>query len=311
MKLPTFFNKTKKEYFEPYKFTYNNYSDICNDLLYGYTFDELVNSLGYTSQKIQCFKDRLQENNLTLNEGLALYRYTISSNQIFALARNITTEKEIKKNIYRDLKEKIDKKFPAQTATEIYTNVQEFLKTIDMSLPLKTIMKQIEEYKKITHFDTLALGTAVEDLKNLSTAREHYSILCKTLNKTKLNENLILYRAVNPDYLLKEYKDINNLIGKRLKQDSIISTSYTKSGFLKNPGYDLIFEIKANENINGLNISWLSGYSNENEVLLSNVDFQVDSIRFDEDTKKYYATCIAIPKDKEYEQLFTMENTLE
>lgn len=311
MKLPTFFNKTKKEDFEPYKFTYNNYSDICNDLLYGYTFDELVNSLGYTSQKIQCFKDRLQENNLTLNEGLALYRYTISSNQIFALARNITTEKEIKENIYIDLKEKIDKKFPAQTATEIYTNVQEFLKTIDMSLPLKTIMKQIEEYKKITHFDTLALGTAVEDLKNLSTAREHYSILCKTLNKTKLNENLILYRAVNPDYLLKEYKDINNLIGKRLKQDSIISTSYTKSGFLKNPGYDLIFEIKANENINGLNISWLSGYSNENEVLLSNVDFQVESIRFDEDTKKYYATCIAITKDKEYEQLFTMENTLE
>lgn len=270
-----------------------NFSDICFYLWEGDTLESLQ-EMG-SSLNLKQFQTYLKENNMALEEAIAINQYSVNSNITLGLARKTATVEQIKENIFKDMKESYKKTIIPEELDNVCQMGRDFLENVDFSQPVKDIKKEAMNFAKTNGFNYEPLLKSIEDLMHLNQAPELNKQLTSILDRYKLEEDTVLYRAVKSSYLPKKPEE---MIGETIKNEYATSTTYdAKGGFIQNKEMDLVFQINVPKGTKGLDIEQLSSFRKEKEVLLGGHMLKINDYRYNGD--KTILMCDLLPLEKE------------
>lgn len=271
------------------------------------------------------FKGFLKSKNLTVDEGLAIYRYSFYGSEILKLKRSGKSSAEEIQNMSTEL-EKSFSLFGEKKSLKngkIIRDMIEFAKTLNPFEEYDIIQQEVNSYvNKLGFTQTLSAYclSYIYDVMNVLRIGKNISNLDKSL-KNQIPYNMVLYRAIDPSFLDLSKDVIKNpeiLLGETLNQNGYTSTSLRYDNcFAKYSQYPLVLKIFVPKGTQGLDISRLSYLPNEEEVLLNSCNlfiFNISSFVHDKNSKYYgkiYADAVAISKDKAcYKDVWTNNNNI-
>lgn len=282
------------------------YGEVLGKLSDGYTMDELQTQ-GISTQKIQEFKDMLQERKLTVDGVKSIYQYSVESNMILGVKRG-TAKDVIRGQIVQDLEKSLQTRGVPQTNIE---KMKQFVKKADYQETLHSNYDRANEYMEqigIQPKARVSIRSAMQSMDRCSHIDEIIRSLDEGLGRTNLPKSMKLYRAIKSSYLekgLPEGADLSSLVGKTVSNNGQMSTSLLyDSSFAKYDDYDIVLEIYVPKGSRGSYITELSAYDNaEQEVLLNPNDLYITNVQkgiIDKHGKrKNVLQALALSKDRE------------
>lgn len=282
------------------------YGDVLEKLSDGYTMDELQTE-GISMQKIQEFKDMLQERNLTVDGAKSIYQYSVGSNMILGVKRGVTKD-TIKEQIIQDLESSLQTRGVPQSDIE---TMKQFIKDTNYQETLHSNYDRVNEYMEqigVHPKARVSVRSAMQSMDRCAHIDETISSLDEGLGRINLPKSMKLYRAVKSNYLekaLPEGEDLTSLVGKTVSNNGQTSTSpLYDSSFAKYDDYDTVFEIYVPQGSRGSYITELSAYDNsEQEVLLNPSDLYITNVQkgvVDKNGRtKNVLQALALSKDRE------------
>lgn len=262
-------------------FQNDEYSSIIQALSEDYTLEEMSTSLGISQEKIDSFRDVLQDNNLTVDNVKIFNRYSSGSNMILSAKRGVSRE-TISQGIDAELDSRLaEYGFPQEHISQIH----DYVNGLDYSKPLhenwQATTGYLEQYG-IPRKYTAAINSTVMHKNSLAHLDETLSSLDQGLT-TRLPESMKLTRAVKGEYLMSQLQpgeDLTSLIGRRIEETGYSSTSpIYDTSFAKYDDYDVVYDIYAPKGTQGTSITPFSSYGTaEEEVLLNSNDLYITDV---------------------------------
>lgn len=262
-------------------FQNDEYSSIIQALSEDYTLEEMSTSLGISQDKIDSFRDALQDNNLTVDNVKAFNRYSSGSNMILSAKRGVSRE-TISQGIDAELDSRLAKYGIPQ---EHISQIHDYVNGLDYSKPLhenwQATTGYLEQYGVPRKY-TAAINSTVMHKNSLAHLDETLSSLDQGLT-TRLPESMKLTRAVKGEYLMSQLQpgeDLTSLIGRRIEETGYSSTSpIYDTSFAKYDDYDVVYDIYAPKGTQGTSITPFSSYGTaEEEVLLNSNDLYITDV---------------------------------
>lgn len=258
------------------------YSDLLASYVMGDTTKDLLEAFPNKTQDVVDFKAYLEENNLSIKQAVAIYQYSVNSNEILAIMRNQKTSEELIEKAYKRLLVTFSKIYPQKDAV-LYANVAlEFAKAYDYNGKGETIVsKDFVAMAKENGISILPVMEYSREMTRIACVKENIRLLTEILQNHELKESLVLYRGVNSSFLSDKIKgDWKNLVNQAVPNKFPTSTSkYMDKCMGKGSRYDLIFEINIPAGTKGIDISAMSSFGDaEAEVLLADNEFKITSI---------------------------------
>ncbi len=258
------------------------HGDVLEKLSDGYTMEELQGQ-GISTQKIEIFKEMLNQKNLTVDNAKGIYQYSIGSNMILGVKRGISKE-TIQEQIMVDLEEALKGRGVAETDIE---KMKQFVKSADYKITLHDnydIANQYMEQQGLQPNSRVSVRSAIQSMDRCYHIDETIAALDEGLGRTQLSKPMKLYRAVKSSYLeqgLKDGKNLSSLVGKTISNKGQTSTSpLYDSSFASLDEYDTVFEIYTPKGSRGSYIAELSAYDKtEQEVLLNPNDLYITDVQ--------------------------------
>ncbi|MBE6150011.1 MAG: hypothetical protein E7170_04750 [Firmicutes bacterium] len=276
----TYQNYSSKENLPSPIFENKEYFPIIQALSEDYTLEKIPISHNINENKINDFKKILKDNNLTIDNIKALYRYSCGSNMILSAKRN----KDLKKET---ISQGIDKQLDSTLIEygiqkEFISKIHNYIDNLDYSKPLhenwKTTTDFLEQFGIPKKFKA-TINSAVMHKNSLAHLDKTLLDLDQCLT-TNLKESINLTRAIKSSFLtsnLKSGEDLTSLIGKKIEETGYSSTSpIYDSSFAKYDDFDVVYDIYAPIGTQGISITPFSVYDNtEEEILLNSNDMYI------------------------------------
>lgn len=273
-------------------FPKQNFSSILEDMWQGYTLEETKQMI--SNYEMKGFSKYLLEHNMTTDEALTIYQYSVNSNMMLGLARKTATKESIKENFFKEMKDGLKLTIKENRIDSVYEKIKGFVENLDFSKPIHMLKKEARDFAKNEGIIHNPISNTIENIAHLRSAETTMKDLDKILDKYTLQKDMVLYRAVNSSYLPKKPEE---MVGETIVNESATSTTYDKGGgFIDNKEMDLVYQIKVPAGTKGLNIEQLSGYKREKEVLLAGHQLKVNDYHYD--GEKIYLECDLVPLEK-------------
>lgn len=176
--------------------------------------------------------------------------------------------------------------------------MKEFIENVDYQKALHSNYDRVNEYMEqvgLKEQARVSVRSAIQSMNRCVHIDETITQLEEGLGRTNLTKSMKLYRAIKSSTYLERIdgKDLNSLIGKKLSNDALISTSLLYDcSFAKYDNCDTVFELYVPQGSRGYYIAKVSAYNKiEQEVVLSPVDIYITDVQtgiIDKNGKKEY-----------------------
>lgn len=287
------------------------YKEVMCKLYDGAQIDELEN-ISEHQDDIEKLKGFLKQNKISMQDALSLYDYSTGSSSILNLKRKMNNLEiymcELDENLYKNLK-KIEKIYAFDCSRENVNRFINFAKNIDYNISIEKCKILMHKYINENNLPKVTHSLFMKYVQDLA---EYYSV-APTINsldeslKNQLPYNIILYRAVSTDFIFCKNgfsNNFKNLVGKKIEDMGYTSTSMLyETSFARYLGYPIVFKILAPKASQGFNITPISDFHYENEVLLNSNDLFIidcnENFVDEKGYKKILFTALLLSKDRE------------
>lgn len=256
----------------------------------GYSIKDLEN-LEISPFEVHKLQKYLEKEDLTEKEVVALRRYCAGRDRIGKKivfdrkenVNNIDIFEYIHENYGNKLKEE---GFSAEEVSQIRFDV----KMLEFhSQPLNKTFKQMDEVEKDKNFSEGQMSVIKEYVRDLYSFY-HLNETIKELEgalKSNLEDSIKVYYAMKGDDIRRQLGNINNLKGKKIRENNFMSTSLSyDSSEAQYDDYDVVLEMYVPKGTYGRSVTEFLDYENsEDEVLLSESDLYVLDIQSDVNDK--------------------------
>ncbi len=296
-------------------FNNKDFFDIISALTDGYSVGELISVLLIKKNRVDEFLNYISSVDLTIDEVIALNRYTTDSNMILSRKNGISKEK-----IYNAILNKYDTKIVYfDIDNDSIKKIRSYIINLDYNLPL------YKNYSKtLDYLDELNIKNDYDlSILNIVKNLDSYNRIDKTLNdldsalKIRLDSSIVTYRAVKDKVLINDNEKIESLLGKKIGGNYYSSTALLYEECLANEEeYNVVFEIYVPYCTEAVYLKPFSLKNNKTEELLLNENdlyiVDIDKNYLDKNgDKKILIKSLALSKNKKCYENFVIRDKQE
>ena len=247
------------------------------------------------------FEKVLKENDLTIDDAIALNRWSIIPNGVL----NYKRSKQSLNKATRDIL--YDNVFDLIIVNEKYRKLLNFVEGLDLSCPLETIEKKCKGFVVANSINEKVIPGILFYLDEKMKIKSTTSSLEK-VTTNQLSQNTIFYRGLNYDFYVKLKNYINSkgleaLKGFVINEDGYSSTSFTpKNGFINSYSCPVLIEIFAPKGSECFDMVNFTKFPDENEVLFNTNEMRVVDYKIQSSpsgNERILLKCFLLSKNKE------------
>ena len=259
------------------------------------------------------FERVLKENCLTLDDAIALNRWSVIPNGVL----NYKRSKQSLNKATRDIL--YDNVFDLIVVNEKYRKLLKFVEKLDLSCPIEKIEKKCQLFVAANSINEKVIPGILFYLDEKRKIKSTTSSLDKVMTN-QLSQNTIFYRGLNYDFYTKIKNYINNknpevLKGYVIEENGYSSTSFTpKNGFINTYSCPVLIEIFAPKGSECFDMVNFTKFPDENEILFNANEMRVVDYKIQQlpsGNERILLKCFLLSKNKECYKDIGNENLIE
>lgn len=250
------------------------YASIIHDYMMGDTTEDILRENASKSSDIADMLDYLDYHNITIDQAVAIYQYTVNSNDILAVKRNEKTIEELMNEKLLDIKKRISKTYPVTLVQSFLAALRQFTAEYDFEgKGQKRITGDFVKFGNDFGINTAPVAAYAYDICAVKRLKDNLKLIENVLSASEITEDITVYRTINGEYAKKLFGngDINELYGKMITNNCPTSTAKTVEQCLAGrEEYQYLLKIKCKKGTKGVDVSRFSAFGDsEGEILLA------------------------------------------
>ena len=218
----------------------------------------------------EAFEAILNEKNLTLNDAIALNRWSVIPNEVLNYKRNgVSINRAMKNSLYEYV-------FQIPLSTSDYKKIFRYIQRQDVSIDKEVLRKRFTKFTEKNNFDKALVGSLLQYIDEKKRILQTANSLDKVVT-TQLSHNTIFYRGLDYKFLRKinNYLEMNKnskkgLVDLIINEQGYSSTSYViDNNFIKTYPCPVILEIFAPKGSECFDMVNFSKFPDEKEILFN------------------------------------------
>ena len=251
-------------------------------------------------ETFNAFQNFLKENELSIDDAMQIYRWSMDHNEILKIKRNNAS----KTMSYKDYFFQTLSRFGL--AKNDILNIYGFAKELSKINDIEKIQNNIMTFLRENRYSIALCTTLLKFVESQQSLEGTVDSLEKSLTN-QISRNIVVYRVIDQTYLQKFIDKIGgekNIIGSKMEDKGFTSTSFRENNMFRelNADNSVLIKIFVPKGSQGLEIAGFSKYPYEYEILFNSNDlllFDYDDNFVDKDGKtKTLLHAMLLSKDR-------------